>query len=238
LIEKPQAPDGPVVLPLPNEPDASTSLPALDAGEAGAGNPPGLDAGAQTDASAPDAGLQVRALTVAAAADSVALGRTLALSASARLVGDAGADVTSLVEWTSSDESIAYVEDGQLVTVSVGSVEISASYEGVSSEPIVIEVTEAELVSLSIEASEEVAGPGQVKLLAMGTFTDGSEADLSEQVVWASVDESIVTVDETGLTTAQSPGSTEVTATLGEISDSIPFDVTEESAAGTDAGAP
>jgi uncharacterized protein YjdB len=53
---------------------------------------------------------------------------------------------------------------------------------------------------------------------AIGTWSDGSAQDVTSQVVWASVDTSIATVDNSGLATALATGSTSVSATLGIVS--------------------
>src|SRR5262249_53155475 len=60
---------------------------------------------------------------------------------------------------------------------------------------------------------------------AMGTWTDGSEQDLTDQVVWASLDTAIATIDGTGLATTKALGSATIDATLGAISGSATLNV-------------
>ena len=55
-------------------------------------------------------------------------------------------------------------------------------------------------------------------LKAMGNYSDNSTQDLTSQVTWLSSDPSKATVDDTGLISAISNGSTTITASLGSIS--------------------
>lgn len=55
-------------------------------------------------------------------------------------------------------------------------------------------------------------------LKAMGNYSDNSTQDLTSQVTWLSSDPTKATVDDTGLISAISNGSTTITASLGSIS--------------------
>ena len=53
---------------------------------------------------------------------------------------------------------------------------------------------------------------GTTQFVAVGVFSDGSSAALTPSVQWSSSDESLVTVDPTGLATGISAGEVTVTA--------------------------
>jgi hypothetical protein len=61
---------------------------------------------------------------------------------------------------------------------------------------------------------------------ATGTYTDGSTADISTSVTWASSIPSIATISGTGLATAIDSGITSISATLGAVSGSTSLTVT------------
>lgn len=64
--------------------------------------------------------------------------------------------------------------------------------------------------SLQVSATQQ--------FVATGTFTDGSTADISAHVVWASTNTAAATVSSIGIATGVSPGSTAVTAASAGVS--------------------
>jgi uncharacterized protein YjdB len=70
-----------------------------------------------------------------------------------------------------------------------------------------------------------------VQFTATGTFSDNSEQDLTQQASWVSGDPTRVTIfttgqPGTGIATAVSPGSVDITATVNGISGSARMTVT------------
>jgi len=81
--------------------------------------------------------------------------------------------------------------------------------------------------AVSIEVTPESASiaVGQTQqFTATAKYPDGSTADVTDQVIWTS-DESIATIDDTGLATGVATGTTEVNASLGTIT-SVPAELT------------
>ncbi len=231
-IEKP-AGIIPIELPAPTPSD----VPGTDAGS-GADAAAPVDAATEPDAAGPgpDAAVaQVVSLSAVAEADSVPLGSQLAVGVLAVFDDGSNGDVTAQVTWQSSDDELATVSDGYIQARGVGRVELTASLGDVSSEPIAVDITAAELVDVTIRRSTEMLGAGLVQLQLIGTYTDDSEADLTAQATWESTNEGVVQVDDMGVASAVGPGSARVVATVTaldgvDFSDSIPFDVTEEGA--------
>src|SRR5439155_219087 len=61
---------------------------------------------------------------------------------------------------------------------------------------------------------------------ATGNYSDGSSRDLTALVTWGSSSTAVATVDANGLVTAVAAGSTNISATLGSISNSTSLTVT------------
>jgi len=64
--------------------------------------------------------------------------------------------------------------------------------------------------------SASIAVDQTQQFTATAKYPDGSTADVTDQVIWTS-DESIATIDDTGLATGVAAGTTEVNASLGAI---------------------
>lgn len=63
---------------------------------------------------------------------------------------------------------------------------------------------------------------------ATGSFSDGSTADITNQVTWTSSDISVASIDAAGLASAVSEGTTTIRATSGAIVDSTTLTVTTQ----------
>jgi len=60
---------------------------------------------------------------------------------------------------------------------------------------------------------------------AIGTYSDGSMADITSQVTWISCDPTIAAISSTGLSTGLTAGTTYITATMPGVS-SLPVTLT------------
>ncbi|WP_051241329.1 Ig-like domain-containing protein [Vibrio litoralis] len=135
-------------------------------------------------------------------------------------------DVTQSAVWTSSNSSIATVTLGEVTTLSAGEVTIKAEWQGFSGSAI-LTVTNATLSSLNISPSSlNLANGTSDKLTATAIFSDGSSVDVSEQTTWISGDAGVASVDDSGLVTANSVGSTTVTADYGTLSKDVAITTT------------
>lgn len=61
--------------------------------------------------------------------------------------------------------------------------------------------------------------------MAIGAYADGSTGDITDEVVWASSDTSVATIDSLGLARGKAPGSTSIRATQGDVTISVTLNV-------------
>lgn len=138
-----------------------------------------------------------------------------------QLVG-AASDGSELT-WTSSDETKATVDATGLVTaLAAGAVTITAT-SGEASASVELTVKSAVVpVTVTIEAPSSTDVVNGTTLQLVGAASDGST------LTWTSSDDTIATVDSTGLVTADATnvGTVTITATSGDASDSVELTVT------------
>jgi len=144
------------------------------------------------------------------------------------------ADITTSVTWTSSNELVATIDNvidlGLATAVAEGTTYIAASLDSVPSNEATLKVTlpPPTLQSIAVtpvDASIPVGSNQQYT--AIGTYSDKSTADITNDVAWASSKTSVATINETGLATAISVGSATITATLDGKNDTATLTVTE-----------
>jgi len=160
----------------------------------------------------------VTSLSIGGASAELALDMTVQLSATATYSDGETGDVTSEVEWASSDTTIAAFNansDGLLRGMSAGQVAVTATLGDVSSEPVQITVPEAEAVAALTATPAEISGVAGESFALVVQQTTGEEmTDVSATVSWASSDEAVVTIEE-GVATIQGAGTASLTGTLG-----------------------
>ncbi|MDO6764076.1 Ig-like domain-containing protein [Agarivorans sp. 1_MG-2023] len=137
-------------------------------------------------------------------------------------------DLSSLVEWYSSETNVATIADGLATAVSQGSTNINASLNGVSSNSVELTVTAEELVSIQITpALSSLPEGGTQVYVATGTYTDNSTQDISHLVAWNSSAINIATIVD-GLAIAVDEGTSVISASLHGVSSSATLTVIEE----------
>ena len=147
-------------------------------------------------------------------------GETGELTATAEYSDGSTRDVTGTAFWSSTSTAIAGVSHGTVTGVSKGSTSVTATFEG-SSDSAEVTVLDPALVSLAIKPSRvKVATGTTTPLVLIGTYRDGSTADLTTAASWTSDAPAIATVCGTGdcargAVTGVSRGSTTVTARVG-----------------------
>ena len=140
-------------------------------------------------------------------------------------------DVTAAVTWNSSVSGIAAVSNaagsnGLVNTLATGSTVVSATLNGISASTA-LTVTAPVLVSIAVTPSASSLPKGLTQqYIAAGTFSDGTHEDLTTSVAWTSSAPSAASIAPGGLASANSLGSTTITATLGNVSGSTPLSVT------------
>ena len=130
------------------------------------------------------------------------------------------ADITGLVTWGSNSSSIATVSTSGLLTAkAAGTTGISATL-GTVSGTTQVTVSAPTVVSIAVTPVGLTLGIGiNQQYVATATYSDGSSADLSSGVTWASSDPTMATINSSGLATTVAAGQVTITATLGSLSD-------------------
>ena len=126
-------------------------------------------------------------------------------------------NITGLVTWSSSSPAQASIDSTGLATgISVGSTNITASLNNISSNTATLTVTAATLVSISVTPATASIPVGLTQqYIATGRYSDHSTQNITTMVAWTTSNASVATVDSAGLATGLSVGgSITVTATL------------------------
>ncbi len=162
---------------------------------------------------------------------SIALGRTLQLTATGVFTDNTVQDLTTQVAWISSNLAAATIDPatGLAASTGQGSTTVTATLFGKSGSAI-LTVTSAVLDSIDVTPSiPSIALGTSQQLVATGTFSDNTTEDLTAAVIWSSSNTGVATVSNAtgsnGLATAVSAGVTTITATLGAIAGSTDLTV-------------
>ena len=154
---------------------------------------------------------------------SIALGTEQAFGATGTYTDGSTQDLTAAVTWSSSAPAVAVLSNamgsaGLATSLAVGIALVSALDPGSGvSGSTTLSVTAAVLVSIAVTP----ASPGLLiaetqAFTATGDYSDGSQQDLTDAVLWSSSDPAVASVSNApgseGLATALAAGSTTVTA--------------------------
>jgi trimeric autotransporter adhesin len=163
---------------------------------------------------------------------SVGVSGTQQFIATAHLSDGTTKDVTSAVQWGSSDSNVASVNaTGMATGAGVGSATITAqsgSLQGLAT--LSVSAAAGNLVSITVAAAvSSMAVNTSQQFTATGNYNDGSSADLTNLVTWSSSSTATATVGSTGLVTAVAAGTTNVSASYASLSGSLGLTVTAPS---------
>ncbi len=162
----------------------------------------------------------VQSLSIDGLPAAVPAGVQLPLVASASFPGPIQRDVSQRAVWTSSVPQVASISNGQaggkLVTAAPGSAQLTASFGGTTASTSV-NVSAAVLTALDILPAAPTGAVGvEVPLRVQGTYSDGTQLDLTLQARWSSASPALVAVSNAaqsrGATMALAPGSTTISA--------------------------
>jgi len=184
---------------------------ALSASLTGSGS--GKIAGSSTATVAPEL---LSVLQISGHDASMALGTSQQLTAVGTYNDGAVRDLTAAVSWSSSASSIVSVSaTGEAIALTRGSAALAAVAGGVTTA-MTVNVTDPVLSSIAIAPSDaDLLAGKNVKLSAIGTYTNGSTSDLSSVVTWTVDNPRILEIDKLGNAIAFSPGTAAVEASLG-----------------------
>jgi uncharacterized protein YjdB len=157
------------------------------------------------------------------------MGAQQQFTATAQLSNGSTKDMTSSVQWSSSDSNIASIGAGGTASGSAaGTVTITAQ-SGTLQATATLKVSAAasNLASIAISpAAPSMAVNSSLQFTATGTYSDGSSADLTTLVAWASSSTVTATIASKGAVAAVAPGTTNISASFAGVSQSTTLTVT------------
>jgi hypothetical protein len=169
----------------------------------------------------------LNAITVTPEAATIAQGTSLQFQAEGSYSDGTFMDITDMVDWQSTDDGIGIVyTDGLAEGIAPGQADITASYDvggNIISDTAVLTVSDAVIESIIVTPENSTIQVGEnQQYSATGTFSDGSEQDITELATWLTTNNSVGTVsnssDSRGLFSSIASGATDIKASFGGIS--------------------
>ncbi|MFT4114142.1 beta strand repeat-containing protein [Silvibacterium sp.] len=125
-------------------------------------------------------------------------------------------DLSLTAGWQSSNTGVATIDSSGLLTaVSAGTTTISAGFGGATATPVTVQVLPVDLVSLTLKIPYPTIGPGATEQLAViGTFSDGTQQDVTSLASWTSSNTTVMTINDSGFVQVLTSGRAEITASV------------------------
>ena len=189
--------------------------------------------GDDSTSSSPTAPTDPAAVTVASLTVTlVAVGAEYQATAVAGFSDGSTVEVTTEAAWSTSDSTIATVsETGRVTTVSGGTVNVIATYQGVTGQTALTidaapdSTPPPTVTGLAVSASATtVTVGGTTTVTATATYSDDTTAAVTP--AWTSSDAAVATVSADGTVTAVAAGTATITGTFGGHSGSADITVT------------
>jgi Big-like domain-containing protein len=169
-------------------------------------------------------------IAVTPANPSVPIGVTEQFTATGTFSDGSTQNLTSSVTWSAVANNIARITTAGLAKgLAAGTATITATSGSISGSTN-LTVTNATLASIAITPASPTVPLGLLQqFTATGTYSDGSTADLTNSVTWASSIGGVASINVTGQATARNLGSTQISATSGTVHDSTTLTVSAAS---------
>ena len=171
----------------------------------------------------------VVSITVSPAVAAIPVGLNAAFTAVGTFTDGSTQNLTNSVHWSSSAPSVATVSNtpgsnGRATSTGSGSTVINATLGTVAGSSN-LTVTNVILAAIDISPqSPSIPTGGSEQFTATGLYTDGSTANITTSVTWASSSATVAVIGNTsgsqGLATSASPGTTIISATAGSLAGS------------------
>jgi len=175
----------------------------------------------------------VTSLTITPANPSVARGLSRQFAVNGGFSDGTTQDLTFDADWAASAPAVATISNdagskglAQALTVGTATLTATFAFNGVSTTTL-LTVTEAALQAITVSpANPTILTISRVPFKAVGSFSDGSTADITSQAVWSSSSADIATVATGGAAKTLTPGTVSINATLAGISGTSSLKVT------------
>lgn len=161
----------------------------------------------------PGSGATLTSIVITPTSSRVVAGLSQQFTATGTYSDGSTLNLDSSVTWTTSNPSVATVNSTGLVAgVGAGTATITGTVGSLQSQTTVI-ISTASLSSMAISPSGASLPAGTTQqLILTGTFSDGLRQNLNSAATWSSLAPAVATVSSTGLVTAVSPGTAQVSA--------------------------
>ncbi|WP_037469869.1 Ig-like domain-containing protein [Shewanella marina] len=147
---------------------------------------------------------------------SIALGVEQDFSAIGTYSDNSTQDLTDVVAWDSSQNIIATVVGGHLLSVAKGQTLVSANYQGVASNDANVTVTDKKVIKLQLAPTDISVIKGRSQVLEVkATYTDGSTRFITDEVSWNVSSPNAISIIN-GILVGTTVGTTTVTAYWGQ----------------------
>jgi hypothetical protein len=162
-------------------------------------------------------------LTVTPSAVSIMRGSIEQFSATGSFSDGSIRNLTSSVNWISSNTATASINSAGVATgLSIGTTNISAQLSSVTSNTALLTVTSPVLTSISISPLTATIYKGNNQLYAaIGHYSDGSQATITNSVTWNSSNTAIATINSGGFASSVGVGTSNISATLSGITSNL-----------------
>ena len=161
------------------------------------------------------------ALTINPKAPSTPVGVSCCLNAMLHYDNGVTINVTEKVTWSTADKNIATIDKtGKVTPVKPGTVEISAYY-GMIYTVTSLTVTDAVLEQVKVTSKNGTFSTPRtvdLPLAAIGTFSDGTSREVTQDVTWSSSDTAIADVSNKGVVTPVEVGEVGIVASVPDTS--------------------
>ncbi len=128
-------------------------------------------------------------------------------------------DITANATWLSSNTNVASISAvGLASSISLGTTQINATCDGISSPDQRLKVIDAKLEFVTVTPQNpNITLNRTQQFIANGTYSDGSIKDITSNVKWSSSNTTVANISASGLATPSSTGITQINATNGDI---------------------
>lgn len=169
---------------------------------------------------------EVESLAIAPTAPALAAGTEVDLTVTATLSDGTTSNVTTMVEWTSSDATKATVSAaGRLRGVASGSATLTAKLNN-KTAMVTAAISDAVLRSIAVTPADLQLPKGRTQqMAATGTFSDGTTQPLTD-VTWDTSDIEIAVISTSGgVMTGSGVGTATISATQGGITGEVEVEI-------------
>lgn len=165
-------------------------------------------------------------IAVTPANASIAKGATQQYTATGTYSDGSTQNLTTSASWVSTNTGTATISKGLADGVAAGSTTIQATSGSISGSTG-LTVNAPVLASIAVTPSNpSIAAGNTQQFTATGTYSDGSQQNLTSSASWSSSNTAIATISSGGLATGVAAGSATITATSGSVSNSTGITVT------------